>query len=208
MKYMKMLGLVAAAAAALTAYVGVGTASATVLCSTETNPCTGTKYSVGQKLDFHLKAGTESTLVGGFATVKCASSTITGSITNAGGSAATVVASVSTWDFTSCNCTFTALLKGELEVHFTSAGDGALAGKNTLITSNCSGVSCLYGTAATATAIGVIQGGNPAVVNVEAKLPYFTGDASNFTCTLGSGTYYWSAMYEVTGPSPLYVAAS
>ena len=42
MKHLKMLGLALLAAAALTALLGAGTASATELCSTNTSPCTGT----------------------------------------------------------------------------------------------------------------------------------------------------------------------
>jgi len=63
MKYLKMLGLAAVAAAALMAFVGVGTASAGegVLCSTTTNPCTS-KWAVNTVLDFSLKSGTSAEL--------------------------------------------------------------------------------------------------------------------------------------------------
>jgi hypothetical protein len=59
MKYAKMLGLAVVAAAALTAFVGAGTASAKegVLCSTTSNPC-NSKWAVGTVLDFSLKSGT------------------------------------------------------------------------------------------------------------------------------------------------------
>lgn len=56
MKYLKMLGLAAVAAAALMAFVGAGTASAKegVLCSTTSNPC-NSKWAAGTVIDFSLK---------------------------------------------------------------------------------------------------------------------------------------------------------
>jgi hypothetical protein len=213
MKYVKMLGLAAVAAAALMAFVGAGTASATVLCNTETSPCTGTKYGVGQKIESHLKGGTEAVLVAGFATVKCTTSVVNGAVTAAGSSSATVVGNITTLDFTNCNCTVAALENadktfGQLEIHYTSSGDGTLTGKNSRVTINCSGVSCIFGTAATGTTIGTVTGAKIATLKAEAKLPYVAGDASNFICTAGSGTGSWTANYEVTNPENLYVAAS
>jgi len=208
MKYVKMLGLAAVAAAALMAFVGAGTASATALCSTETSPCTGTKYGVGTEIKSNLKAGKEAVLTAGFATVKCTESTVNGKVTNAGGAAATVVGSIETLTFGSCNCTVTVLNKGELEVHYTSAGDGTLTGKNSSVTINCSGISCIFGTAAAGTTIGTVTGAEKATLVANAKLPYIAGDASNFTCTLGSGTGTWNAEYEATAPKNLYIAAS
>jgi hypothetical protein len=208
MKHVKMLGIAAVAATALMAFVGAGTASATVLCSTNTTPCTGTKYGVGTKVESHLRAGTEAVFTGGFATLKCTEAITSGEVTNAGSSTATVVVKITTLDFTGCNCTMTVLSNGELEVHYTSAGNGTLTGKNSSVTMNCSGVSCIFGTAAAGPTIGPTTGGATASIKAEAKLPYIAGDASNFTCTLGSGTYTWNATYDVTKPAPLFVAAS
>jgi len=210
MKYVKMLGLAAVAAAALMAFVGAGTASATVLCSTNTNPCTGTKYAAGTEIKSNLKAGTEAVLTAGFATVKCTESNVNGKVTSAGGGAGVAVAgSISLLTFDSCNCAVTVLKNGELEVQSTATnGNGSLTGKNSSVTINCSGVSCIFGTAAAGTPIGTVTGGGPATLKAEAKLPYITGDASNFTCTLGSGTGTWNASYEATAPNPLFVEGS
>jgi hypothetical protein len=50
MKHLKMLGLAALAAAALTALIGAGTASATVLCKNNLNTTTcSEKYPAGTK---------------------------------------------------------------------------------------------------------------------------------------------------------------
>ena len=53
MRYVKMLGLAAIAAAALTAIIGAGTASATVLC--EGTPAVGTECGPTSQ---HVAAGT------------------------------------------------------------------------------------------------------------------------------------------------------
>jgi hypothetical protein len=64
MKYLKMLGLAAVAAAALMALVGAGTASAKegVLCSTTSNPC-NSKWAINTTLEFSLKKETSAKLV-------------------------------------------------------------------------------------------------------------------------------------------------
>ena len=64
MKYLKMLGLAAVAAAALMAFVGVGSASAKegVLCSTTSNPC-NSKWPAGTVFDYSLKSGTSAELI-------------------------------------------------------------------------------------------------------------------------------------------------
>jgi hypothetical protein len=207
MKYVKMLGLAAIAAAALMAYVGAGTASATALCSTSTSPCTGTKYGVGTEIRASLHNG-QAVLTAIFATVKCSESLVVGEVTNAGGASATVVGKITTLAFGTCNCTVTVLANGELEVHYTSAGNGTLTGKNSSVTIDCSGVKCIFGTAAAGTTIGTVTGGNGAIITANANLPYISGDASNFVCTAGSGIGIWKAPYEAFVPSSLFISAS
>jgi hypothetical protein len=212
MKILQVAAISVLSIVALAAIGQAGIASATVLCSTNTSPCTGTKYSVGTKIEASLKAGTEDVLTAAFATVKCASGVMKGSISNAGGAAATVVGPFTTLNASSCNCPSTVLKLGEFEVHYTSAGNGTLTGKNTQITYTCSGISCIFGTAAAGTTLGTISGGSPAVITINAKLVYIAGDpvfhASNFVCTLGSGTGTWTATYQVSTPASLFVSAS
>lgn len=87
MKYLKMLGFAAVAAAALMAFVGAGSASAaeTSLCSTNTNPCSGTKYGSGTVIKSSLKTGTVATLTNPLGNVTCSVSTVTGKTTAASG---------------------------------------------------------------------------------------------------------------------------
>jgi len=207
MNRLKAVGLAVLAVIAVMAFAG--SASATVLCSTNTNPCTGTKYGVGTEIKTNLKAGTEAVLTAGFATFKCSESALSGKVANAGGAAATLSGNNTLVTFDTCNCTLTVILQGSEEFHWNGTnGSGTLTSTGTSTTINCSGVSCLFGTAATGTTIGPVTGGSPASIKAEAKLPYITGDASNFTCTLGSGTASFTASYEVTAPKPLFVEGS
>jgi len=208
MKHVKMFALAAVAVAAPMAFVGAGTASATALCSTATSPCTGTKYGVGTEIRAALTGGNQSVLTAIFATVKCSESLVVGKVTNAGGASATVVGEITTLDFGTCNCTVTVLNNGELEVHYTSAGNGTLTGKNSVVTINCSGISCKFGTAAAGTTIGPVTGGSGATPTANANLPYISGDASNFVCTGGSGIGIWKAPYEAFVPTSLFISAS
>jgi hypothetical protein len=62
MKYLKMLGLAAVAAMALTAVLGASSASAaTFLCKTNANPCPE-HYPTGTTLSGSLEPGFHSTL--------------------------------------------------------------------------------------------------------------------------------------------------
>lgn len=202
MKYVKMLGLAAVAAAALMAFVGAGSASATELCSTNTSPCTGTNYGKGTKIESTLKEG-EAVLTAGFGTDKCKKSTVVGEVekTNEAGKATT--GPITSLTFEECSCTTTILSNGSLSITGSGTGNGTLSSTGAESTITCSGVSCLFATSGTT--IGPVTGGSPAVLAAEAKLPWKTGDASNFTCTLGSGTGTWKATYKVTNPASLFV---
>jgi hypothetical protein len=209
MKHLKMLGLAVVAAAALTAVFGAGSASATELCSTNTNPCTGTMYPAGTVIHADLKAGTEAVLTAGFATVKCSVSTVEIKTTNTGGAGETVKGNIEALTFpeASCNCKVTITAKGSGEIHTdkeVSDGNGTLTGTGTRATINCSGVSCIFGTEGTD--IGTLHGSaTDPILTANASLKYFAGDASNFVCTLGSGTGSWKAEYTVTKPLGLFV---
>ena len=82
MKYIKMLGLAAVAAAALMAFVGAGTASATTL----TGPG-GTALSVGTTM--HSASEGKAVLDAPFGNVEC-ESTVHGAVTENGGAGSAV----------------------------------------------------------------------------------------------------------------------
>ena len=213
MKHLKMLGLAAIAALGLLAFVGAGTASATTLCSTNTNPCTGTSYGVGTKI--HADSEGHVVLKAAFAEALC-NSTVEGEVTNAGGHPGTVSGPITHLTFFNCTspCTAAVATKnangnyGTLEVHTqnaTSNGNGTLTAFNALVHVTCSGVTCDFGTAEAGTDLGTLTGGNPhATLDINATVVY-KGGAGSFVCAGFSGTANWSGNYTVTKPTPLFV---
>ncbi|MFL5898198.1 MAG: hypothetical protein ACJ76D_06995, partial [Solirubrobacterales bacterium] len=117
MNHLKILALAAIAAAALAAFLGAGTASATVLC--ENNQTTGCQKDVlvGAKLD--LSAEDSITLTGPFGIViaTCTISTMEAELTSTGGSAATTIGSITKLTFEGCNRNVTSTTTtGTLEI--------------------------------------------------------------------------------------------
>jgi hypothetical protein len=212
MKYLKMLGLAASAALAITAF-GAGSASAaTHLCSTNTNPCTGTVYGVGTTFAGKLKIGTTAVLTNNVDTVSCSSSVISGEITEATNASGNVTGKFTSVTFTGCtdqngaNCTVEIKnLPWHAEVlteATKSNGNGKLLIKGSGVGHPeakvvCPGfLSCTFGT--TLALLGV-TGGNPALIKAsEVDLPLNSG----FLCP---SSVKWDAEYEVTAPKPLFV---
>jgi hypothetical protein len=212
MKYLKMLGLAAIAALALTAF-GAGSASAaTHLCSTNTSPCTGTIYGAGTALSGKLKAGTNAVLTNSLDQVTCTSSSVSGEITEATNGAGNVTGKFTSVTFTGCtdqngsNCT---VETKNLPWHAEGTTEGTKSNGNGKldVKSNgtgspeakvvCGGfLSCTFGTELAT--LGV-TGGNPAFIKAAG---INLGLISGFFCP-SSAT--WDAEYEVTAPKPLYV---
>lgn len=151
MKYVKMLGLAAVAAMALMAFVGAGTASATVLCHTTTTPCTE-KWKAGTEFRFTVKPGTNGIWKDTSESIaaKCPEGELRGTITNAGSSTETVKASVPasglTWPSAE-GCIKTETLEGgTIEVHAISGTDnGTVTVSKFKITISILGSNCVYG---------------------------------------------------------------
>jgi len=125
MKYTKLLGLLAVAAAALMAVVG--TASATELTSPK-----GTKLGVGTV----VKAENEGTIkLDGTVEIACQRVTGSGSITNAGGPSATVNGLPNLVEWTQCGSdTITVISQGSGELHSLGGGEGTLTSSGAEIT--------------------------------------------------------------------------
>jgi len=123
MKYLKMLSLAAIAAAALTALVGVGSASAVTLC--ENNQATGCTSHVnsGATIDFSQHAASGSTptikLAGplGIVLDTCTISTVKGPTSNTGADDTTtaVTGTITTLTFEGCTRKTTVIQTGTLE---------------------------------------------------------------------------------------------
>lgn len=212
MKYVKMLGLTAVAAMALTAFLGAGSASATVLCKTKvTEGCAAAGWSYGVNTTIHAtqEKGTTAVLEAGSTTLDtCTTSTVHGFVEKAGDTNSTVSGDIKTLTWgepgtTPCTNTTDTLKIGGLEVHWISGTDnGTLtATGETEVTINTIFGSCVYGSGK-ALDLGTITGGSPATIDIHASVPKISG---NFACP-STGT--WTASYEVTEPTPLYVATS
>jgi hypothetical protein len=209
MKYVKMLGLAAVAAAALMAFVGAGTASAAgILCSTSGSPCSS-KYPNGTTLSFAIPSGGSANLQEtappngeGEVLDTCKESSVSGNVTNEGNAHG----SISSLTWKSCTWTTTTTLNGGLEVESAGSGNGTVKSNSEIkvtISIPLFG-SCVYGVTA-GTKLGTITEGKPATFDANAVAKKLSG--SSFTCP---ETSLWSATYTQTAPSntTLYVATS
>jgi len=190
MKYAKMLGLLAVAAAALMAFAG--TASAT----TVTSP-SGTSYTGV----IHAHAGV-TTLSGSFVTVECKTSTVLGHL-ETHGSSVTAGGKITELNFKECNFETTVNKAGSLEIHTdkaTADGNGTLTSTGAEVTIKTSVGTCIFTT--NATDVGTVTGGAPAKLNIAGASIPRTGGSAGFLCG-ASGT--WKGEYTVTTPSPLFV---
>jgi hypothetical protein len=198
MKYVKILGLAAVAAMALMAFVGAGTASASVLCTSATSPCPS-DYAKGTEV---VATSSHTQLTAGFGTVTCKKNEVAGKTKTTGGASETVFGPVESLVFEECNGVVKVLKEGELEVHATASGNGTLTSKGASVTVELVGVHCVYGTAATGTELGAVTGGATATVDINAKVLKQEG---GFLC---ASTATWEGTYTVTSPKPLFVTAS
>lgn len=175
MKYLKMLGLAALAAAALMAFVGAGSASATVLCSTNTNPCTS-KWPLGTKVEFSLKKGTSALWRGtaGETLKTCTGASLKAEITTAGSATETVKLRVTEDSWSSCTVPTLTLKTGEFEIHnITGSTNGTLTYKGAEFTTQDPLFGdCVYGTASGGTDLGTLTSSSTgdSVIDVNALL--------------------------------------
>jgi hypothetical protein len=202
MKYLKMLGLAAISAAALTALFGAGSASATTLTGTG---CTGTPSN-------HCAVGTTITseaegmtiLHPPFGTIECEASTVSGKTTTTGGASETVKGNIETLDFSKCNATVTTLANGSLEVHSAGNSNGTLTSTGSEVTVEYFGTHCIFKTSNTD--IGLLTGSTTtktehATFDISATIPR-TGGRSGAFC---GSTAQWTGSYKVTSPTKLIV---
>jgi hypothetical protein len=225
MKHVKMLGLAAMAAAALMAFVGASTASATVLCKTSTTTTcpAGWALAKGEKLHAVLEPEKIATLTGERPehttekVITCTSSTVEGEVTNAGSATETAKGNITVLTFTGCTspstgggkCTVTTLKGGTLEAHATSGGNGTLTSSGAEVTTSCESIfgniHCIFTT--NNANIGNINGtpttGKTATFKA-FEVP-LTQVSTSVLCPEKAG---WDGEYEVTTPDTLSVTAS
>lgn len=206
MKCLKALGLTIVVAAALMAFLEANAASATTLCTaTETSCAPARKITTTQ--DSVIKASLSGSAVieetNGTELVTCTVGAMEAAISNEGSSTATVSGPITslTWGKVNegCNHTVDTLTTGSFEIHHLGGTDnGTVTFKNTSITINIFGVSCVY-TAGSGTDLGTLVGG---------ASPTFTFKVSDkkesggFLCP---EDVLWTATYSISQPNPLYV---
>jgi hypothetical protein len=200
MKYIKMLGLLAVAAAALMAFAG--TASATTLTSPAETTYTNSIAATAGETTLH-----------GVATITCLKSSVEGPV-EAHGSEVTTRGSINSLKFETCGTDHVTVLTngtgafgtGTLEIHTQEKKpnkNGTLTSNGTRITIQITalGISCVFETQNTH--IGTVTGGTPAVLHIEsAPIPRVDGDSGPF-CTSEPGI--WTGSYTVKTPSTLLV---
>jgi len=200
MKYLKMLGLAAVAAAALTAILGAGSASATVLCSTTVEPCpAGQKWPVGTTLDWSVPSGSSVRLVNtsGEELDTCSGSTLKWTITNSGSATTTVTGENEGTTWSSCTFPTNTLTLGKTEIHrIAGTHNGTVtADASTEVTINTVFFgSCIYG-ATSGASIYELKEGKAATKEVNAVVEKFSGSA--FACP---STAKWTGTYVLTSP--------
>lgn len=218
MKYVRLLGLAAVAAAALMAIVGASSASATVFCKTPpTEGSEGTKtqgttcpsgWAYGAGTRNHEVAVEKVTMSTEFETLQCNESTVRGEIQQEGGATETPNGPVDTLTFTgSCNCTIVVTKAGTQEFHWIpDTFNASITSSGSEVTAICSTifgtVHCIYVTENTD--LGEITGSEnskAAVTHINAEMP------SKTTSGLCGEESHWIGNYEVTEPKPLYIAA-
>jgi hypothetical protein len=185
MKYVKMLGLLAVAAAALMAFAGTASATTVTGPNGETTP---TIHAVHE--------GSHVILNNPIAKIEC-NSTVEGTVASHG-AGLTVFGPIGTLNFTNCTNSWhvTVVTSGSLELHYSSPGVGTLTSSGATVTTTRFGIVCNYATGNTH--IGAITDssitGGGATLHINAQIPIHSG--SSAFC--GSGASGWSGSYVTT----------
>ena len=189
MKYVKILGLLAVAAAAMMAFAG--TASATTVTSSA-----GTTPTIESGAEGH------AVLDNPIAKIECASS-VSGKV-ESHGSGVTAKGNIASLTFGSPvgTCTndwhVTVVSAGSLEIHSLGNGNGTLTSSGATVEATRFGVNCRYAT--NNTHIGTVTAGEHATLHIQASIPFHSG---SFLC--GSGATSWTGSYKVASPTNLSI---
>jgi hypothetical protein len=197
MKYAKTLGLATIAAAALMAFMGAGAASAaSVLCSTQTAPCSS-KWAEGTNLTFSQSTSIllKETGSQGETLDTCKNSSIESLMSN--GTSTSNAIGAFFWNWFACTWTTTTITSADLEISSAFAHNGLVKARfepKVTISIPFFG-SCVYGVAS-GTTLGTITEGKPATFDFNAVAQKWSG--SSITCP---ETANWSGSYTQTTPS-------
>ena len=199
MRHAKMLALAAVAVGALMAFIGAGSASATVICSTTVEPCpAGQKWTGSISMTVPSGGRTDLVTTSNESLDSCTGSESAGPITNSGSSTTTVTYPVETLSWSSCTFPTVTITKGKLEVHrIAGTHNGTVTADGTFewtINTVFFG-SCIYGLTS-GNSVGDLTEGKPGVLHLNAVSEKFAGSA--FACP---STSKWTGTYVVTSPA-------
>ncbi|MGN6664050.1 MAG: hypothetical protein ACTHK6_07610 [Solirubrobacterales bacterium] len=195
MKNLKLFVLAVAAATALMAFAGAGSASATFLtCGSGTQCAEQTA----------IKATAEGKVVldAPFGNIEC-ELTVEGTTENSTGKT-TVTAPLSTFTLSNCGGdTVTTLEKGSLLIESAGSSNGILRSTGTKVTMTHVGIHCIYET--NNTSLGTLTGssttGGNATLDISATIPRVGGTGGSFCGTSAP----WTGSLKFTTPSSLNI---
>jgi hypothetical protein len=172
----------------------------TVLCKTNSSPCSGGIYGKGTTIEASLKAGTKSVIHDTYAEIACAEAAIKGEVLSPAESGITVTGAVTALSIGNCNHTVTVLNKGSFAITVPSEGDGFLTLEGVEITTLTISAHCIWGGSVSIP----LKGGEMASMGGTIELARIGGPSGIFC-----GSFVkWTVEYTVTVPEPLYVAES
>lgn len=203
MKYLKTLSLAALAAMAMVIIAGVGSASATVLCKEDKNPCGSADFPAGTEIKIEELPENSLLWKWGKTTIdECTKSEIVGKTTNTGGSGSAVVVELSSFTWGSCSHSRELKKLGVMELDYKN-GPGSSIGTITLKELEWKDGLCTYGHPNID--IGDVTkpetSSSYAIVDIDALYPLISGFGCHETTT-------FAATYRITTPKPLYISES
>jgi len=185
MKLIKMLGLAAVAAIAAMAFIGASSASAAVLCLTNTNPCTEVKEVANG-----LSAKGEGVFKSGFVNVECHA--LSKVVDKPHGSTGEWLPITVTFTFKECSgCTTVTATVKNAELKATGGGNGLSKGTGETTFSGCPfGVECKYAGEGVET---VVDGSATDALTLVVGQKLKRSGGNTFFCS-GEGT--WDATFH------------
>lgn len=196
MKYIKILGLLAVAGAAMMAFAASASAT-TVTGPTFTTGVHTDEVTRSTPIIHAVQEGTHVELHNAIVNIKC-QSTVEGKV-ETHGTGVTATGKITTLNFFNCTDEWVVDVEkaGELIVHhIEGAGtDGTLTSTGARVTATRAGLSCIYET--NATHIGTVTGEKgpegEATLDIKANIPRVGG---SFLC--GGATAQWTGAYTTT----------
>lgn len=183
MKYFKLFGLVAIAAAALMACVGSSTASATVLCSTTAEPCPELQRWPNSELDFSVPSGSSFLWENaGEVLETCTNVTINSEMLNPGSATTTVETRNQAITWKNCAVPNTTIALGGLAIHKIAGTSNGTVTASEDVSWTINTVffgSCVYAWKK-GKQFGELTEGKPAILHVNSTVEKVSG--SNFAC--------------------------